>query len=164
MAKTKRRKKRKFSGKLLLRVLRRVLFSPNETPKKRAQSVALAAFMSFIPLYGLQTLIGVFLAFVFRLNKLLVAVLINIITPYPLVPLIIYFSFKVGGHFVTSPVIIEKNVRFSWELLRDNLWQYFIGGTLLAVVMAIVLGGVSYPMFVLLKMRKANKVSTDAVL
>lgn len=154
--KTRRSKKKKFKAKTLLRVARRTLLSQKESPKKRAQSVALAAFMSFIPLYGVQTILGIFLAFILRLNKLLVIVLINIITPYPLVPLIIYFSFKVGGWFVPYPALVGKNESFSWQLLQDNFIQYLIGGMLLAIVMGILLGGLSYPLFVYLQKRKRN--------
>lgn len=156
----KKRKRKKIKPKALWRVARRALFSSSETPKKRAQSVALAAFMSFIPLYGIQTILGVVLAFLLRLNKLLVAVLINIITPYPLVPLIIYFSFKVGSLFVANPTVVSKNVDFSWQLLQDNLVQYLLGGTFLAIVMAVVLGGLSYPVFLVLNKKKANKTAT----
>lgn len=154
--KIRRSKKKKYKAKTLWRVARRTLLSQKENPKKRAQSVALAAFMSFVPLYGLQTLLGIFLAFVLRLNKLLVIVLINIITPYPLVPLIIYFSFKVGGWFVSNPAMVGKNESFSWQLLQDNFVQYLTGGMLLAIVMGILLGGLSYPLFVYLQKRKRN--------
>lgn len=156
---TRKRKKKKLKAKTLWRMARRALFSHKESPKRRAQSVALAAFMSFIPLYGLQTILGVFLAFVLRLNKLLVIVLINIITPYPLVPLIIYFSFKIGGWFVSTPTQVDKNESFSWQLLQENLTQYLVGGTLLAVVMGTLLGGLSYPLFVYLQKRNLSKIN-----
>ncbi len=160
---TRKRKKKKLKAKTLWRVARRTLVSQKESPKRRAQSVALAAFMSFIPLYGLQTILGVFLAFVLRLNKLLVIVLINIITPYPLVPLIIYLSFKVGGWFVNNPAQVGKYESFSWQLLQDNLAQYLVGGLLLALAMGSLLGSLSYPLFVYLQKRTKNKANTTVV-
>lgn len=161
--KTYKHKKRKLKAKTLFRVARRTLLSQKESPKRRAQSVALAAFMSFVPLYGLQTLLGIFLAFVLRLNKLLVIVLINIITPYPLVPLIIYLSFNIGGWFVDNPTQLGKNQSFSWQLLQDNLAQYLAGGMLLAIAMGSLLGGLSYPLFVHLQKRRKNKATATVV-
>jgi uncharacterized protein (DUF2062 family) len=151
-------KKKKFNAKSIWRLTRRIVFNPNESPKKRAQSVALASFLAFTPLYGVQTYIGIALAFIFRLNKVLVVVLINIITPYPLVPFIIYLSFKIGGVFVNTPAIIDKTQTFSWQLLGDNLVQYLSGGFLLATVMGTLLGLLSYPLFVYLGKRRANKM------
>ncbi len=155
----KKTKKKKFKVKSVWRLTRRILFNPNESPKKRAQSVALASFMAFTPLYGVQTYIGIAMAFLFRLNKVLVGVLINIITPYPLVPFIIYLSFKIGGVFVDTPTIIGKNQAFSWQLLGDNLVQYLSGGFLLAIAMGVLLGLLSYPLFVYLGKRRANKIA-----
>lgn len=155
----KKKKKRKFKTKVLWRLVRRVLLSAKESPKKRAQSVALAAFMSFTPLYGVQTYIGLALAFLFKLNKIRVAVLIQIITPYPLVPFIIYLSFKIGGLFVNTPTVIGTSETFSWQLLQNNLLQYLAGGFLLAIVMGILLGIASYPLFNYLQKSKANKVA-----
>lgn len=155
--KTRAKRRKKIKVKLLLRFARRVLFSSNETTLKKAQSMALASFMAFTPLYGLQTYIGIALAFLFKLNKVRVAILINIVTPYPIVPLIIYFSFKVGGIFVNAPTLVGKDVSFSWELLQDNLVQYLLGGFLLAIIMGLILGILSYPMFKYLDKKKAQR-------
>lgn len=155
----RKKKRRKPKAKVLWRLVRRILTVNKETPNKKAQSVALAAFMSFTPLYGVQTYIGIALAFLFKLNKIRVVVLIQIITPYPIVPFIIYLSFKIGGFFVDAPALVGKNVHFTWELLKENLLQYLTGGFLLAIVMGVVLGLGSYPLFKYLDKRKnANQV------
>jgi uncharacterized protein (DUF2062 family) len=148
---------KKIRLKAFLRLARRTLFNHNETPKARAYSVAVATFIAFVPLYGLQTILGIAVAFWLRLNKVLIIVLINIITPYPLVPLIMYFSFKVGGWFMANPAQIGKNENFSWQLLKNNLFQYLAGGLLVACFMAVVLGGLSYPLFTFLKNRRLKK-------
>jgi uncharacterized protein (DUF2062 family) len=155
--KNKPKRSKKIRRKAFLRLARRSLFNHHETPRVRAFSVGVAAFLAFVPLYGLQTILGIAVAFWLRLNKVLVIVLINIITPYPLVPLIMYFSFKVGGWFMASPAQINQNQQFSWQLLKDNLFQYLMGGVLLACFMALLLGTLSYPLFVLLKKRRAQK-------
>ena len=144
---TVKRKKRKLKLASLWRLAKRALFSMAESPEKRALSVALATFIAFTPLYGLQTILGIALAFALRLNKMLVIVLINIITPYPLVPLIIYFSFKIGGWLVPTPVQMGKGQDISTQFLQENFTQYMAGGLLLAVVMGALLGGGSYLLF-----------------
>lgn len=157
---SKKRKRRKLRRSTLWRLLRRYLFGGKETSLKKAKSVALASFMAFTPLYGIQTYIGLLLAYLLKLNKIRVAILINIVTPYPIVPFIIYFSFKIGGVFLETPIIVGKDVEFTWQLLFDNLLQYLTGGFILATVMGILLGFLSYPLFIYLDKRKQlQKVS-----
>lgn len=152
-----KKKRRKVSRKALWRLTRRSLINPNESPKTRAFSVAIATFLAFVPLYGLQTILGILVAFALRLNKVLVIVLINIITPYPLVPVIMYLSFKIGGIFMKHPAQIDAGQSFSWQLLQNNLVQYLSGGLILAIVMALLLGALSYPLFIFLQKKARLK-------
>ncbi len=154
---TPAKKRRKVSRKALWRLTRRSLINPNEAPKTRAFSVAVAAFLAFVPLYGLQTILGILVAFALRLNKVLVIVLINVINPYPLVPFIMYLSFKIGGLFMEYPAQIDAGQNFSWQLLQDNLLQYLSGGLILAIVMGCLLGLVSYPLFISLQKKQHAK-------
>lgn len=153
----KRKKKRKIKLKTLWRIARKHLFNPSETPRVRALSVGIAAFLAFSPFVGVQTILGLLLAFLFRLNKILIVVLINIITPYPIMPLIIFISFKIGGVFWPNPLQIELGNTFSWQFIKENFAQYFTGGLLLACSMGPLLGLLSYPLFAYLKQRKAKK-------
>ncbi|MDL5049075.1 DUF2062 domain-containing protein [Oscillatoria amoena NRMC-F 0135] len=102
-------------------------------------------------------MLGILVAFALRLNKVLVIVLINIITPYPLVPVIMYLSFKIGGIFMEHPAQIDAGQSFSWQLLQNNLVQYLSGGLILAIVMALLLGALSYPIFILLQKKARLK-------
>lgn len=157
IVRTLKKKRRKVSRKALWRLTRRSLINPNESPKTRAFSVAIATFLAFVPLYGLQTILGILVAFALRLNKVLVIVLINIITPYPLVPVIMYLSFKIGGVFMEHPAQIDAGQSFSWQLLQNNLVQYLSGGLILAIVMALLFGALSYPLFILLQKKARLK-------
>jgi uncharacterized protein (DUF2062 family) len=157
MVRTPPKKRKKVSRKALWRLTRRSLINPNEAPKTRAFSVAIATFLAFVPLYGLQTILGILVAFALRLNKVLVIVLINVITPYPLVPFIMYLSFKIGGVFMDNPAQIDTGQNFSWQLLQNNLLQYLSGGLILAVAMALLLGSISYPLFIFLQKKSYTK-------
>lgn len=161
IVRTPKKKRRKVTRKALWRLTRRSLINSNESPKTRAFSVAIAGFLAFVPLYGLQTILGILVAFALRLNKVLVIVLINVITPYPLVPIIMYLSFKIGGIFMEHPAQIDAGQSFSWQLLKNNLLQYLSGGLILAVVMALVLGFVSYPLFVFLHRKRLRGLSIN---
>lgn len=152
-----RKKKRKIKFATLWRAARKHLFNPSETPRIRAISVAIAAFLAFSPFFGLQTILGLLVAFFFRLNKILVVVLINIITPYPIMPLIIFLSFKMGGIFLVTPAHIGLSSSFSWPFIKENFAQYFAGGLLLACIMGTLMGVLSYPLFVYLKKAKSKK-------
>lgn len=159
MAKRNKRR-RKIKLRTLLRLARSHFNNPNETPRTKAFSVALATFMAFMPLYGFQTITGLLLAFILRLNKILVVVLINIITPYPILPFIMYFSFRAGGVFFKTPLELDltttQSLDFYLTLIRENFLQYFIGGILLGCFFGALAGLITYPLFVWMsKKRKA---------
>ncbi|MCF6343024.1 MAG: DUF2062 domain-containing protein, partial [Bacteroidales bacterium] len=59
-------------------------------------------FIGIVPIWGFQMLAAAFLAHFLRLNKVLVLLASNISIP-PMIPFIIYFSYKTGGLFVNNP-------------------------------------------------------------
>jgi len=130
---------------------RREVFSHRQSPKIRAFTVALGVFLAFTPLYGLQTIVGLALAFLLRLNKILIVVLVNLVTPYPAIPFIIYASYTIGGWFIPG-------AGFAGQPGSDNLVQYLTGGFLLAVFMGLISGMVAYPLFVYSRRRSQRSV------
>ena len=59
-------------------------------------SVMLGVFMGIVPIWGYQLVTAIALAYLFRLNKLLVIVAANISLP-PMIPLILYLSYLTGS-------------------------------------------------------------------
>ena len=89
--------------------------------------------MGIIPLWGFQLLIGVPLAFFFKLNKVLFVAAANISIP-PFIPFIIFFSYLLGKPFVDNQTQITSLKSLSLESIHLNFMQYVIGAVLLAIV------------------------------
>ncbi len=101
-------------------------------------------------------IVGIFLAFVFRLNKALVIIAANISIP-PMIPLIIFLSYKAGGYWVKGgSTNIEYSKMLSVRSLTNNFTQYLYGSITLAIVAGIAFGSIT---FVLLKLFKRKSIS-----
>ncbi|MEJ7768482.1 MAG: DUF2062 domain-containing protein [Chitinophagaceae bacterium] len=131
------------------------LFNPHQSDSLKASSIAFGIFMGIVPIWGFQLVAAIFLAVVFRLNKALVIIAANISIP-PMIPLIIFASFKMGALWIGNNVV---NLRFDRSLslnaIRKNLEQYIYGSISLAVCAALVIGTSS---FILLKIFKRKSV------
>jgi len=131
--------------------LKEHLLSPAETDYIKASSVGFGIFMGIIPIWGFQLLVAIALSIVLRLNKALVIIAANISVP-PMIPLLIFLSYKMGGVWVTrNAVSIPFSKSISLEMIRINLVQYIYGSITLAILAGIVFGLLT---FILLKFFK----------
>lgn len=92
----------------------------NENPFKISIAMGFGIFMGITPIWGFQMLIAVLLAHAFKLNKVLVLAFSNISLP-PVIPFIIYLSYKIGGLF------FDDSVEFNMETL-SYLKQEIVNG------------------------------------
>lgn len=131
-------------------------FDKDEPPIKKALSVGFGVFMGIFPIWGYQMLVGVALAHLLKLNKTLVLVASNISIP-PLIPFIIYGSYKLGALFVSDP---KNDFLFSdglsLENIKDNLLQYIIGAIVLAIVAGVLFGVLTYVYLALKRIRNKD--------
>jgi uncharacterized protein (DUF2062 family) len=97
-----------------------------------------------------------FLAVIFRLNKALVIIASNISIP-PMIPLIIFLSYKTGGLFTG-----DKNtktafaIRLPMQFIGQHLKQYIYGSITLAGIAGFLAALLT---FILLKLFKRKTVS-----
>ncbi|MBN1145068.1 MAG: DUF2062 domain-containing protein [Bacteroidales bacterium] len=131
-----------------------------QTPDSVAKttfSVMLGVFMGIIPIWGYQLISAIALAYLLRLNKLIVIVAANISIP-PMIPVIIYLSYLIGGWILSaeSTLTFSSGIDFTW--VRDNLYQYIIGSIVFAVVAAALFGLLT---FSVLKFYHNRRVTTD---
>ena len=132
------------------------MIKPEESNFKKALSLGFGVFMGIVPIWGFQLLIGIPLAFLFKMNKVLFIAAANISIP-PMIPLIIYGSFLVGQQVVEGEINHQQMWSMSLENITDNLLQYALGAVILAVIMFAVIFTIS---FALLKLfRKEPKAS-----
>ena len=91
----------------------------------------------------------IFLAFFFRLNKVLVIIVVNI-SLLSMIPVIIFASYKMGALWMHEPGgNIDFSKQFSLETIRYNLQQYIYGSISLAILAGVLC---SLTSFALLKM------------
>lgn len=139
--------------------LKQMLLKPGESDVKKANAMAFGGFMGIIPIWGFQLLAGVFLAHLLKLNKALF-VLAAHISFAPMIPVIIFLSYKMGKPFMGSRAVdISLNKQLTLSKIGQNLEQYIYGSLLLAVVVAAVFWLMT---FVLLKAyRRSRSVGTS---
>ena len=128
------------------------LLGSYDTPRKKALSIALGVFIGVSPFWGFQSVLVIFLAIVFKLNKTIAFAFSNISLP-PVIPFIIYGSLKMGQF------LLGENVSYSIAELTENfevykhLKTYIVGSFCLAMLLAILFGLFSY-LFLLLFQKK----------
>ncbi len=87
-----------------------------ENPKVIARGLAMGVFAGCFPLFGLQTIIGVALAFLVKGSKLAAAAGTWISNPLTYVPLFA-FNYKIGQWFLGQPPLFldQNNFNQNWD-------------------------------------------------
>ncbi|MBS1528279.1 MAG: DUF2062 domain-containing protein [Bacteroidetes bacterium] len=116
-----------FSKKTLSSLIDQ-LYDPNQSDELKAFSAAFGIFIGIIPVWGLQTIIAVFLAISLKLNKSLVVICSQVSFP-PIFPLVIFLSYKTGKLWMNPPGDAGSHVK-----------QYIFGSITLAVVAGLATG------------------------
>lgn len=117
----------------VLAVIKKEALKKEETNLRKSISIGFGVFMGILPIWGFQLLVGIPLAVMFKLNKVLFISAANISIP-PAIPFIIYFSYLMGTPFFENNTPITSWNNLTLEAIHINFVQYFLGGTLLAVV------------------------------
>jgi glycosyltransferase involved in cell wall biosynthesis len=134
----------------LMRIIREEALKPQETNTSKAASIGFGFFMGILPIWGFQLLVGIPLSVYFRMNKVLFLTAANISIP-PFIPFIIFGSYQFGGLFYQNGVQLESVKALTLDSIHVNMVQYFLGGTLLAVVAGISGYAVSWLLLKLLR-------------
>ncbi len=126
----------------------RSLLALDDPPDKLALAFSLGVFVAFTPTIGLHTLSCLFLAWIFRVSKIVTVTGSFINNPWTIVPLYgfcLWFGIKITGGNASSPHIAWNEIGFSnaYLILKPFLWP-FIAGTLVVGVAASV---ISYFLF-----------------
>lgn len=148
---------RKIKKKGVKKFLAEDILGSNDSPRKKALSIALGLFIGLSPFWGLHTLLVLGLAFSFKLNKPIAFAFSNISLP-PFIPFVLYLSVQTGV-WITG----EENF-FSHENIMENLIAlqglktYLIGSFVLATIVSVFSGLIGY--LALTKMAK-RKIAVE---
>ncbi|MCF6306405.1 MAG: DUF2062 domain-containing protein [Flavobacteriaceae bacterium] len=146
---------RKFKKKGIRRFIKEEVLGSNDTPLKKAQSIALGVFIGLTPFWGFHTILAISLALFFRLNKAISFAFSNVSFP-PFIPFIVFLSIKIGDMVLgeTNDFLLEDfNENFEFA---KSLKTYILGSFILAFTASIVTGLISY--FLLSLYAKKNHV------
>lgn len=122
--------------------VKNLMVDPNESDLTKSISISVGVFISIVPLWGLQTLIAVGAAFLFRLNKPLVIAASYLSVP-PILGVILFFSMGLGAFFVDKSVHITLATA-NVDLVMAALHQYLIGSIMLAIIAAPLFGVLTF--------------------
>jgi glycosyltransferase involved in cell wall biosynthesis len=146
---------RKFKKKSIRRFIIEDFIGSNDSPRKKASSIALGVFIGLTPLWGLHTLIVLFLAIILSLNKTIAFAFSNISLP-PFIPFILFSGIQTGNY------ILGQNQSFNISEMTENfevlkhLKAYIVGSLCFAVIAASTLGMLSYFAFLYFQKKKAS--------
>jgi glycosyltransferase involved in cell wall biosynthesis len=134
---------RSFQKKKIKQFIKDEILESNDSTLVKSLSIALGVFIGIAPFWGFQTVLVIFLAVLFRWNKILAFTFSNISIP-PMIPFIIFASLKAGSYFVNGNVLLDKNLEFTFETIKNHTTQYIIGSFVLATIAAVIFGFCSY--------------------
>ena len=128
------------------------------SPSFNAKGVAVGVFCGCFPFFGLQTLLGLFLAKAIKGNLFLAAIGTWISNPFTYIPLY-YFNYKVGSILLKN----STDIVFNKDLKIEELWEQgsifslrlIFGSALVGLLIALISGGI---VFLLYKSKKKKSL------
>lgn len=126
---------RKFTLTNIKKVWKEQILARHETPLNKASSVAVGLFFGIVPIWGFQFASALFVAYLLKLNKVVVGLTAQISFP-PMIPLILIASVKTGELVLNEKVNIDITHVASTDTLK-NLYVYTVGACVLSVAMAL---------------------------
>lgn len=142
-----------LTGGRLWQRLKEEAVKPDESSLRKGLAVGFGVFMGILPIWGFQLALAIPLAFLLRLNRVLVVAAANISIP-PMIPFILYGSYRLGGPFIQdSRVDIRSISDLTLEAINWNMVQYLIGAVLLALLAGVVAMITGYAIFRLFRGR-----------
>ena len=144
---------RSLKKKGLKRFFLEDLLGQNDSPLKKALSIALGVFIGLSPFWGFHTVIVLFLSVFFKLNKAIAFGFSNVSLP-PFIPFILYGSVKLGQFIlgIKSDQTMSEMID-NFEVVT-HLKTYLVGSFSLAIICATILGLIGY---IVLKFFNRNK-------
>jgi glycosyltransferase involved in cell wall biosynthesis len=137
-------------------IIRDHILDGKESNFKKSSSIALGIFIGIVPIWGYQIISVFAIAHLLKLNKA-IAVLASNISFFPMIPFILYLSYKTGGLLLgKTDMIFRKEI--TWEFVKEHLYQYILGSICFAFIAAMAFGLVSYILLSFFRPKRLNVV------
>lgn len=145
---------RKLKKKGVKRFFVEDFLGSQDSPTKKALSIALGVFIGLSPFWGFHTVIVLFLALVLRLNKAIAFAFSNVSLP-PFIPFVLYASSKMGQFILGIDYNYTLDMFKNGFEITDHLKTYIIGSFSLAIVGALVFGFIGFLFFSIFEKKNA---------
>ena len=125
------------------KVKMRQVLAIKDSPRRIATSFAVGVFIGMSPLLGIHTVLGIVIAWQFRLNKLVTLIGVYVTNPWTIIP-IYTFGTWVGARLMGIESIIPS---VDWSSItffglmgsfRPLVLPFVLGSTLLGFVAAVI--------------------------
>ncbi len=123
--------------------IEKYLLHETESNLAKSASVGLGIFFALSPFWGFHLWLALLFAHILKLNKIIAGVASNVSIP-PLIPFIIFASYKLGSWVTPNAVELEFNKNITIETIHQNLIQYVTGSFILGIIMAFIIGTLTY--------------------
>jgi glycosyltransferase involved in cell wall biosynthesis len=133
----------------------RHILNSKDSTAKITLSVMLGVFMGIVPIWGYQLITAISLAYILRLNKVLVIVAAQISIP-PLIPFILYLSFVTGSIILGKGTHLHLASPMTLEFVKNNVFQYVLGSIVLAIILSLLFGLIMYSFMKLIRKNQEN--------
>lgn len=121
----------------------------NESNQKVAAAIAVGVLVGILPIWGFQIAVGVTLAQILGLNRLVVLATSNISMP-PMIVGVLYGSYQCGRLiFRSAPSISMDNM--SLDVMLESGMCYIVGAVIFAIISAAIVYIISFLLLHLLR-------------
>lgn len=110
----------------------------DESPLQKSKAIALGLFIGLTPLIGLHTILILFFATFFRLNKS-IALVASSISIAPLFPFVAYAEYWIGSKLWYDDITIKLSfdqIKSGDAMLKGGT-QYIVGSLVVAIVVSV---------------------------
>lgn len=121
----------------------------NESNQKVAAAIAVGVMVGILPIWGFQMAVGIAIAQMFGLNRLVVLATSNVSMP-PLIVGVLYGSYQCGRLiFRSAPSISMDNI--SLDSMLESGMCYIVGAVIFAIFSAAIVYTISFLLLHLLR-------------
>jgi len=141
------------------------ILGSNDSNQKLTLAVMLGLFIGVAPIWGFQIVAVLFFTVLLKLNKVIALAAAHISIP-PMIPLILYASFKLGGILLgrtESVMSIEYQQNLTLSAVQADIGQYVVGSLALGVLLSIVLGCIFYLGLIIFRRRDKSAMAEVGV-
>jgi len=125
---------RRLNWKTIKRFIQMQIAKENKNSLHCALSAGFGVFMSITPIWGFQILAAIPIAHIVRLNKAIVFIGTCFTLFPPIIPFVLYGSYKVGGWFMYNPTEIVSLDNITLDFVKTNFYQYLVGSMFVAAI------------------------------